>query len=383
MNSKRLRVLHVITGLNAGGAEASLVKLVKYDTESVHSVISLTGEGWYSNSLRGIAKEVIPFRSKGLKACLLPFKVFSAIRKQNHDVVQTWMYHADLVGGLAAFLCRVPVVWGIRNSTLSSGTSGLRTRAIVRLNAVLSHVVPKYIISCSEEAFKVHLNKGYCAGRARTVHNGCDVTRFSPSPNARREIRAVLGIRQDAKLFGMVARAHDQKNHRGLLEALRAMTQSENTTAVKLLLVGDGVCDENGVVRRYIRKLGIGDMCLTLGPRSDIESIMQALDVHVLSSTYGEAFPNVLVEAMACGVPCVATDIGESGYILGNTGWTVKPGDVTALSNAMADAAGSMDKICDWEARKQACVNRVRDNFTISKMVSGFRSVWMDSVRPI
>lgn len=373
-----LNVLHVTTGIEDGGAEAVLYRLVTSDSPDHHAVVSLTGPGKYGEM---IAEAGMRVHALGLpRGRLRPgplARLWRIMRAERPDVVQTWMYHGDLVGGSAARLAGVPaVVWGIHNSTLQRGRSKPGTMAVARLNAGLSRVVPRRIICCSNRSAELHWALGYARARFRVVANGYDFTHFHPDPAARARLRAELGVADDEPLLGMVARFDPQKDHANLLAALGILKR--RGARFRCLLVGPRTTADSPDLVRTVAEHGLEDRVTLLGPRGDIPAVMNALDLHVLSSAYGEAFPNVVCEAMACGTPCVVTDVGDCAAIVAETGWTVPPSDAEALARAIGEALAVLPD----PDRAAAAEARIRDNYSLARMVEAYRGVWHEALAP-
>lgn len=332
------KVLHIITGLNVGGAEAVLLKLRGplrergFDDE----VISLTDVGPLGEAIAqtGAAPRGLglgprsPFRtSTGLP------RLMAWIRAAAPDVIQTWMYNADLIGGIAARASsRAPVVWNIRQTELvkgSSATAGLSRR----LCAALSRVIPEQIVCNSEAGRRLHVALGYAPERLLVIPNGFDLDAYAPDPAARREVRRELGLPDDAPVVGLVARFDPHKDLPTFIEAARHLHAARQD--VRFVLCGHALDDTNRTLARWIASLGGGASFLLLGRRHDMPRLLRAFDLLALSST-SEGFPNVVGEAMASEVPCVVTDVGDAALIVGDTGRVVPPGDARALAHACA-----------------------------------------------
>lgn len=219
---------------------------------------------------------------------------------------------------------------------------------------------------------------GYDAGRMVVIPNGYNLSQFRPDPEARAAVRAELGIAPDVPLIGLVARFDPQKDHRNLLQALAIL--KGRGTAPLCLLVGTGMEEGNQALAAMIGEAGVGDHLHLLGKRTDIPAVMNALDLHVMSSAFGEAFPNVLSEAMACGTPCVSTDVGDAALIVGDTGWIVPPRAPAALADAV-EAALAESRSSQWGARQEAARARIEENFGIGVMVERYRAVWGEGVK--
>jgi len=244
--------------------------------------------------------------------------------------VQTWMYHADLLGGLASRLAGVgPVVWGIRHSDLSRDHNKRSTLAVVSLCARLSSTIPVRILSCSNRARDIHAAAHYAADKFVVIPNGFELDRFVPSEEARASVRRELGLQLETPIVGHVGRWHPQKNHAGLIAAFAGVHRIRPD--VHFVLAGSEVEPANGVFWTLIVDAGLASVCHALGRRDDVPGLMASMDV-LASSSHGEGFPNVLGEAMAAGVCCAVTDVGDCAEVVGTSGRVVAAGDMQGLA---------------------------------------------------
>jgi glycosyltransferase involved in cell wall biosynthesis len=355
-----MKVVHIITGLNVGGAEKMLAKLLvalsgRFDAH----VISLTNEGPIAAEIRRAGVKVYALNIAGARSALGGFfRLVRVLRSWDPDVVHTWMYHSDLIGGAAARVARVKAVaWNIRNGDLSSATK-LTTRGVVRLCATFSHVVPKTVVCCSEAARLVHEQIGYDRGKFTVIPNGFDLQRFKPDGQARLDVRRELGIPRDAPLIGLIARFDPQKDHRLFCEAAGKL--QARRPGVHYLLAGTRIDAANEQLVEWLSAAGIADVTRLLGERSDVPRLTAALDIATCCSAWGESFPNTLGEAAACGVPCVTTDVGDAAAIVGEFGWVVPRRDAGALASAWDAALGCSPQErqrLGHEARARLCAN--------------------------
>lgn len=372
-----MRILHVITGLDQGGAEAVLWRLIGATKSCRHSIVSLLDEGLYGPRLLVVGCEVVPLcMPRGGLTWQGLAKLARHIRSYKPDVVQTWMYHADLVGGLAARLTGFNrVVWGIHSSELDPQRVSLTTRAVVRACALLARWLPRRIVICSCRAQDVHAALGYDAGKFVWIPNGYPVDDFAVDGNLRQQFRAELGLNDATPLVGMVARWDPQKDHANFLAAADRLR--EDVPGIRFVLVGTGLSASNSELAGLLnRHSGLKDRLFLLGPRSDIPRVMNGLDLHVLSSSYGEAFPNVVCEAMACGTPCVVTDVGDAAAMVGNTGWVVPPHDSAALAGAIRTALFEGGEA--RSQRKAAARERVVTHYSLELMAERYLTVWRE-----
>ena len=375
-----LFVTHIITDVSTGGAEIMLLKLLSHIDRQLFTarVISLTSSGPIGDRLEalGIPVQVLGMRA-GFPDPRAVVHLASWLRSNPPALVQTWMYHADLVGGIAARLAgHPPVIWGIRNSNLYVVHSRRSTRWTVKACALLSNYLPARIVSCSETARRIHIDLGYAANKMLVIPNGFDLDLFRPDPQGRASLRQELGISPEARLVGLVGRFDPQKDHRTFIQA--ASKVKDRVEGVEFLLCGDGITWENAQLAGWIEERGLRNCFHLLGRREDIPRLSAALDVACSSSAYGEAFSNVLGEAMACGVPCVVTDVGDSAYIVGETGKVVPPRDPSALSGALVEMLElSPDKRLELgvEARK-----RTQQSFDIHAVVHDYEQLYLRTI---
>ena len=371
-----MTITHIITGLNDGGAEGVLYRLCTHDTENRHVVISLMDEGKYGPRLIASGVDVHCLNMpRGRVTISGLFNLYRLLRQIRPDVVQTWMYHADLLGGVVARLAGIKAIcWGIRHSNLEPGKSARSTIIIARLCAILSRCIPRSIVSCSAQAAEVHQRLGYVKEKFTVIANGYNLEEFSPRPEDGARLRPEWGIGGDVPLLGVVARFDAQKDHQNLLQALARL--KETGQVFRCVLIGTGMEHGNQEMQNLIAQTGLENHVMLLGRRNDIPVVMNALDVHILSSSFGEAFPNVIAEAMACGTPCVATEVGDAALIVGDTGWIVPPSDPDALFQAISKGVAEMQNKGAWAKRKTACRTQVVTHFSIEKMVESFHAVW-------
>lgn len=334
-----MRIVFITTTLSTGGAEMMLLKLLQHlDRRRLDPyVISLRTKGEVGPRIEALQIPVLALgMNPGLPDPLKVLRLVSHLRKIKPNLVQTWMYHADLLGALAVRLagCR-RVVWGLRNSNLDEQLTKRSTLMVVKACASLSSWLPTRILSCSTRASEVHAAVGYSADKIHVIPNGFDLGRFQPDDGVRLAVRAELGLAPETKLVGLMARCDPQKNHAGFVEAAAMMR--DEMPDIHFVLAGGGIDGNNAALQGAIQARGLGECVHLLGRRDDMPRLMAALDVLASSSSFGEAFPNVLGEAMACGVPCVVTDVGDSAEIVGESGRVVQAGDMQGLAKHIVE----------------------------------------------
>ncbi len=369
--------MHVITGLGQGGAESVLFRLAAWPDQRVrHSVISLTDEGVYGTRLRAAG---VPVHALGMprgRVTLAGMLALRALlRRERPDAVQTWMYHADLIGGVAARLAGIrAVAWGIRNSGEHLDRSSRSARLVLKLCARLSARLPAAIVCAAQDAATRHRQHGYDGARMVVIPNGYDLSRYAPDAQARERVRALWGVAPDTPLVGCVARWDPLKDHANLLAALGGLVREGRDRGLQCALVGRGMSPGNEGLAALIDAEGLRGRVLLAGPSDDVPAVMNALDLHVLSSC-AEGFPNVVAEAMACGTPCVATDVGDAAYIIGDTGRVAPAQQPAALAAAIAAALAEI-AAHGREAVGAAGRQRVLAEFDLRRMVESYEAVW-------
>ena len=369
----------MITGLGDGGAEAVLYQLCLADKSSSHVVISLMDDDKYG-SLLTHANIKVYFLNMGpnrLSVARLT-KLYSIIRKVRPDVVQTWMIHANLIGGIVSRLAGISnVVWGVHHTTIDKEESKL-TFIIAKMNAIVSRIVPRKIIYCAEKSKLLQESIGYSRAKGIVVPNGYNISKFSPSDEDRITFREELGLGEKVFLIGHVGRYVPEKDYNNLIESIYFMKQQD--MVFKVVLVGSDLDIANNKLFEMIKHHDLIMDFILLGRRNDIPVVMNGFDLLVLSSS-SEAFPNVLNEAMACGTPCVTTDVGDSAVIVGDTGWVVPTNDHMSLANAITQAFDEKLLRSDqWNERKIACRNRVVVNFSLDTMIFNYHKIWETSL---
>ena len=371
-------VTHVIAGLAPDGAERMLHRLVsgmdatRFDNE----VISLTDLGPMAEKFQAAGVRV---RALGMSpGSANPYylaKLAGWLRRlPAQQVIQTWMYHADLVGGLAAKLAGCAgLVWNIRHSELHPGVDKRHTIWTAKACAALSSSLPRRIICASEASRTFHEKLGYAHDRMEVIPNGFDLDLFRPDADAREAIRGELGIAPSTLVIGYVARKHPVKDHRTFLEAAGLL--HKQFPDVRFVLCGEGATQQDAELRRWSDEAGVRNACFFLGRRDDIPCVVNAFDIATSSST-SEAFPNALAEAMACGVPAVVTNVGDSGSILGEAGSVVPPKDPKALAQGWAGLIQAGPEL--RERLGEAARARVQRHFAMPNVVRKYEALYTE-----
>lgn len=377
-----IRIDFIITCLGAGGAEQMLLKLNRRLDRKLFSprVIALTDYQHTSADLEGAFVACgVPVvnlgMQRGIPGPAVLARLVAAIRGRKPHVVQTWMYHADLLGGIGTRLSgRAPLIWNLRNSDLDPATSKRSTRMVARLCAKLSRLLPQKIVTCSRTAGLIHAGLGYDPGRMVFIPNGFDLDIFAPDPAARQRLCAAEEIAEGALIVGYAARFDAQKDHLGFLQA--AARLKESCPEAVFVLCGDNIDWQNRQLCAWIDGLRLAAHVRLLGRRLDMPAVTAAFDIATSASAYGEAFSNAIGEAMSCGVPCVVTDVGDSAQIVGDTGRTVPIRTPEALAAAWGELAGlGRGGRADLGARARLKIAR---EYSLEKVTALYESLYLE-----
>ena len=371
----QIRVLNIVTGLGRGGAEMMLCKVIEKTQggELDHEVISLTAGGALADRVRDAGAPVRELDWN--RSRISPGQLWSLarlIRRTRPDIVQTWMYHADVVGAVAARLAGARhIVWNLQNGTLPRDVR-LATRLTMRVAACLSWVLPKRIVVCSRRGIETHAGYGYRRRPMTFIPNGVDTNVFRPQPKDATTLET-LNAELPAILIGMVARFDPQKDFGNFLDA--AVLIKDGSPDAHFVLCGDLVEPTNEELVHEIVKRGLAGSVSLLGPRTDVRGVLSILDVFVLSSRYGEGLPNAVAEAMACGIPCVVTDVGDTADLVGAAGAAVPASDPAALAREVVRLASSPETRGEMSKAGRA---RIQAHYALEDVVEQYATLYRE-----
>ncbi len=357
------KVIHIINSLDMGGTETALYRLLcaMNSSEYTFSVIVLGKEGYYSTLIKELKIPVYYLTIKKTSIIKTFYQLGILLRQIKPDIVQTWLYHSDLIGGVSARFCGVKkIIWGIRCEGVGLKKS---TKVIQKLCALLSWIIPDFIITNSQIAANNHRRIGYNPKKMQVIPNGFDTARFSS--NKGKTLLQKIGNTQlphDAILIGSLARFHKDKDYPSLIQAIDAVCKVHQN--IYFVLCGPGCHYDNPALTAMISTLDHQDRVILIDGVDNSAAYLNALDIFVLTSKT-EAFPNSLAEAMLCELPCIATDVGEVREIIGNTGLLIPsedPKQIAAAALAMLNKSESERRQLGALAR-----NRVEKRYSMEK----------------
>ena len=370
-----IKVLHIINDLSVGGAEMMLCKLLSEVNRErfAPTVISLRNRGRVREKIEALGVPVHSFAMRlAVPTPTSLYRLARLVRKLEPDLIQGWLAHGNLAAQLvSAFIPKSPrVLWSIRQSLYSFSYEKKTTAWAIKLGSYLSKM-PVRILYNSRTSAAQHAAIGYSSDKALVIPNGFDLDVFAPSEEARRSVRLELGVDPSTILVGLTARYHPVKDHANFLYAAALLHKKHPN--VQFVLLGKEVTWNNSHLRELIHRLELVERIHLLGERPDIQRITPSLDIAVSSSCM-EGFPNVVGEAMSCGVPCVVTDISDLPWIVDGTGYVVPPKNPEALAHALAKLIN-----LGPEARKSrglAARRRVMEHFCLSSVARCYEEVY-------
>ena len=367
-----IRIVHVISDLDTGGAEVMLAKLVGAMDRSRFSstVISLTDRGQLGDQIEssGVAVHTLGMKRGRPDIFALP-RLIRLFKTCNPTIVQSWLYHADLLSTLAVKFSGAPIlVWNVRCSDMDLKRYPPLTRWVQRVLTWWS-ASPAAVIVNSEAGKQQHERLGYRPRRWDVIPNGFDTQRFHPDSSVRLSLRKEWHIPEDAVIVALVARVDPMKDHSTFLDAAQEVSKARQHA--RFLLVGK----DTETLAPAIAAKGLTDLVRLLGYRSDVEYLLPGVDVLCLSSV-GEGFPNVIGEAMACGIPCVSTDVGDARSIIGDTGLIVPARDPASLAHAIIDLIDRGP--AEREHLGRAARARIESEYSLARIVDRYSVLYSD-----
>ncbi|WP_038150375.1 glycosyltransferase family 4 protein [Thiomicrorhabdus chilensis] len=367
-----LNICHVLSGLKVGGAEMMLLNLIKNSSSNLsHCVLVLSPEGDMLSRFEaiGVSVIVVDFKKRPIHSFIQLVKIFSEVKP---DIVQTWLYHADLLGGLAAKLAGIKhIIWGIRTTELKKGS--YITASIRKLCAWLSYTVPSKIVVVAAKSKRKHIELGYDASKMLVIPNGFNVEAFNASSTDDNELKQAFGISENDLVIGCVGRLSQVKGQDVFIQAAGLVL--EGFPEIKFLMVGRGLESNNESVVSMIRQYANDDNFILLGERSDVPVCLSAMNIFCLPSR-SEGFPNALGEAMLAGVPCVSTDAGDASVLGGADVPIAEVDNPVDLANQLIYMIEKTPQ--ERYEIGQRLRQRIIDEYSIEKMVSRYNELYSE-----
>tara|TARA_Y100000739_G_scaffold213712_1_gene206944 strand:+ start:933 stop:2066 length:1134 start_codon:yes stop_codon:yes gene_type:complete len=363
------KIIFICPDINSGGAENIIFNLAKAISKNDILLISLTDIGYYGSILRKEGYKIYSLNMK--KNIFVFFKIFYLlilIIRFKPRIIQTWLYHANLVGGIAAKLLGVKkIYWTVHHDF---EYRNLYMMLEMRILVLLSYLIPDKIIYGSNPVKNNHVSNGYFREKSIVINNGVSTSKFRPVPELRDSIRKDLNITKKCLLLGNIARYIPLKDHETLLKSLKIL--KSKGLNFKCLLIGQGLSNENREFKIRIKKYGLEDKVILYGKTYEINNILNAFDINILTSKK-ECSPISLIESMSTGIPCISTNVGDAIELIGDSGWVVNTSDYKSIAKLIMDI--NLDKKI-LKIKSNIARKRVEKNYPIEKMIYKYKKLY-------
>lgn len=369
-----IRLHFIISSLDCGGAQRQLALLTKgmNPTRFAITVVTIYDGGALRDEIEHLeGVRLVSLHKKGQWDFLRPtWKLSRILSSEQSDIVHGYMDVANLLALLSGKAVGARVVWGLRASDVDFALYGRRSAWIHRLASWLS-AAPDLIVANSHAGMRHHVSEGYCDKRMVVIPNGFETRAFYPDVAAGQRMRHAWGVKKHEALIGLVARLDPMKDHRTFLRAAALLLRERRD--VRFACVGGGPSGFHQELLALAEELGLADRLVWTGEVSDMRAVQNALDIATSSSSSGEGFSNAIGEAMACGVPCVVTDVGDSAILVGSTGLVVPAAEPVAMATAWK-------RLLDLPTRERTALGsaarqRIIEEYSIEQLVSRTESV--------
>ena len=368
-------VVHIIASLEVGGAETSLLRLCRQQVKqySLVTVISLQPKATLHDAFIAAGVQVICLNmNHGQQLFKVLLRLRRLLRQLKPDVIHSWMYYANFIASIASIGLSIPVVWSVRRTAVP--VRSMFSRLFMRSCALLSHLSPKRICFNAQAGMRAHLQFGYALQKTVYIGNGFDFSTLQAEPAIRDNLRAELGVTDDMLVIACIGRWHADKGQDILLRAMANLI--EHFSNLKLVMIGRGCDNTNGQLTELITELKLTENVILCGEKAPVAPWFNVADVFCLPSRT-EGFPNALAEAMATGLPCVSTDVGDAAELgAGNI----------LLANAepksLAAALSEMLKLPEKQrlALAKRCRESVISRFSIEQVTAQYHELYLDSL---
>lgn len=368
------KIIHIISGLGNGGAEACLFRLIMANPDYTHIVISIKDKGFYGDKLAENNIKVITLNLRNY-VFIIPilFKIKNILVNEKPDVIHSWMYLSNLIAGFIGYFLKIKnIIWSVHGSVHLPSTK-ISTFIIILMCSFLSWIIPNHIVFVSNYSIKRHLKLGFCKNKIRLITNGFTIKDEVNIYRNREFLEREFSILKDFKIFAMISRYHPVKDFKTLLLSLKKL--KENFKNFKCLLIGHNIY-QNKELEFLVNSYQLNTNVLLVGEIRDITSLMSGFDLLFLSSL-SESFPNVIIEAMANGTPCISTNVGDISLIIDDeTGWVIPKSNPQAFSRSILLAINEMDNKFLWNERRLKCISKIKNNYSFEKMNNKYVELW-------
>ncbi len=363
-----MKICHVINSLGNGGAEKNLVRLSLYQSKNnIVTIISLKEKNFFKESLRKKNIKIITFDfSLNFKLFKNLIKFAKILKREKPDKIFSWMFHSSLLATVFALMFNITIFWCIRHGTFNIGKTKFFTLIIGKFLLPLISSVPKKIIYNSRFSKKYYEDLGYNKKKSLLIYNGFSKDFFKPNNILKNKFKKKYKIKKNQVIFGYVARFNPQKNHHFLFKNFYILKKSYQIN-FKIILVGGNI-KNNKIINELIKKFDLKKHIVILSETNKINSIYPIFDINLMLSSYGESFPNTVAESMLCGVPNIASKVGDSSNIVNKSGYLFESNNNIKFRVCVNKSLDDLRNIYKWKLKKVNCRKFIIKNFDIKKM---------------
>ena len=370
-----MQILHIISNLGRGGAESTLLKVISGDLKNNHKIISLKKGGQLRKNFISQNIELFELQTNLYN----PFsflKIFRIIKKINPDLIQTWMYHSDLIGSISKMFYGYKCIWCVRSGILDYNFNNFKTIITRKLCVYLSKKYVDKIIYCSYNSMHFHHKLGYSNGKSVLINNGYDSNFFKHIPNIKSDFIKKNKINKDIFILGIIGRIHEQKNHIFFLNLINNLIK-RNQEIFALIIYPEMKEILKNKLDIFIYKNNLEKNIIFVDGSHNINSYINILDLNILCSSWGEAFPNVICETMLCKVPNISYDIGDASIIIKNNDHIISELNTELFEMKILKFLNLKKNFPnEWSTIKENARNNILKNYKISDMIKKFQKTW-------
>ncbi len=378
IKKENIRIVHIITTLERGGAQrilSEVIKNKKHNREYQHIVISLTSEKGFTKEIENYAEKIYYLNGKNIISFpALIFQAFLLIRSLKPDIIQSWLYHADFTASfLGLFFKNIPILWTVHHASYSLKYESFHSKLIVYLLSKLSNYLPIKIIYCSKYSFDVHKKLGYSKSKSKIVMNGIDMNKFRPNKKLGESFRESINIKEKEFLIGFIGRYDPNKGINCFLKTVKEIKNTKNKN-IRFLICGHRMNKNNKNLVSEIKNLNLIKDVILLGEKRNMESIYNGIDLLICTSLT-ESFGLVAVEALACGKKVISSDLPALREI-------IEEENLIEPNNYLIFAKKSINLMKKDVKQKLSEERNIRDSvlkkYNIDNTVRGYYDIYKD-----
>ena len=380
-----MKVIHVINSLNKGGAEGNLYRLCKYQKKKYgHKIniiiLTLIDNGFYEIHMKKLGIKILTLGLKKNDSVFEIIKKFWIFRKiivkLQPDVIQSWMYHSNLISSFSPIQFRRKIIWNIRHTKLRINFSKKMTIIISFICGILSWIVPKKIIYCSTQSSNFHeKNHFYSKYKTKFIENGFSDKSFFFSFEKRQFFRRKYKLNDNDIILGFAGRYTKEKNIKSLLIAFSKIKKKYDN--VYLFLAGKDINNQNTEIQFIRTKYNIDKRIFLLDEQKNLLDFYNGIDLFLLTS-HTESFPNVLAESMLCETPVLTSNVGNASNIVGECGFIMDSNSFDSiffhLNKTIKILVNDKKK---WNLLKKKCRLKIKKDYSLEKMSNLYMSNWV------